>query len=67
MKFRIYASFLERSIYYIYIPCPINMPLHCADLKTQHEFMLKWDCTCGICYTCELCVKLTDKIREEEE
>jgi len=43
------------------------MPIHCADLKTQKEFMNNWECTCGICYTCELCTKLVWKIREEEE
>jgi len=38
MKFRIYASFLDKSIYYIYIPCPENMSHHKKIIVNGMEF-----------------------------
>ncbi len=42
MKFRIYASFSYRSIYYIHIPCPKNMEYTCYNCGKEVECV-----TCG--------------------
>jgi len=42
MKFASCASFLERSIYYIHTPCPINMEYRAQKILNKLEGLLEW-------------------------
>jgi len=42
MKFASCASFLERSIYYIHIPCAINMEKRAQKILNKLERLLEW-------------------------
>ena len=42
MKFGFFASFSNRSIYYIHIPCPKNMEYRAQHILNKLKGMLKW-------------------------